>query len=292
MDNKTDLEINYYLVAFLDILGQQEAMKKFKGLPDINNKEQMSEFISIVGDTFTVINSFHQSFKNYFDEFMNMHKKSPLSSIIKSNDIKFQRFSDGVVIFLSLKTDRNVLPIQSIFGILAACAGMFLLWLSQGRPLRGGIEIGLGVETNKNEIYGPVVSEAYNLESKIARYPRIVIGEELKRYLFVHAEGGSKESDIYTKLRIEFAKICMELLTQDDDGYAIVDYLGRGFKKNVAKEVQVEQFVMNAYEFIVKQSCKWQQQKDSKLAFRYSLLRNYFDARLPLWVNNVKEKNV
>lgn len=286
MDKKSDLEVNYYLVAFIDILGQQEAMKNFKGLPDTNNKEQIAEFLKSVKDTFGVIDSFHQHFKNYFDAFIKTDKEFPLSKIIRSNDIKFQRFSDGLVIFLSLKSDINTLPIQSIFGILSACASIFILWLSQGRPLRGGVEIGLGTEMNENEIYGPVVAEAYNLESKIARYPRIVVGEELKRYLYAHAKEDSGSSDIYSKLRIEFAKICMDLLAQDDDGYTIIDYLGEGFKKNVAKEVGTEQFVSNAYEFIKKQSDKWQQQKNSKLAFRYTLIRDYFEARLHLWNNN------
>jgi hypothetical protein len=290
MDKKAVLEINYYLVAFIDILGQQEVMKEFKGLPDTNNKEQMAQFINIAKNTFGLIDSFHQSFNTYFDAFTNMQKVSPLSKIIKSNDIKFQRFSDGLVIFLSLRTDKNTLPLEGIFGVLAACAGIFLLWLSQGRPLRGGIEIGLGVEMNENEIYGPVVAEAYNIESKIAQYPRLVVGEELKRYLFVHAKDDPNGSDIHSKLRIEFAKICLDLLAQDDDGFAIIDYLGEGFKKNVAKETGVEQFVLSAHEFVVKQSHIWQQQKDSKHAFRYSLLRNYIEARLPIWFDNHKEK--
>lgn len=286
MDKNQDLEINYYLVAFIDILGQQEAMKNFKGLPDTNNKEQMAEFLKTIKSTFGVIDSFHQTFKNYFDAFRKTDEKYHLSKIIKSNDMKFQRFSDGLVIFLSLKSDINTLPIQSVFGILSACASIFILWLSQGRPLRGGVEIGLGVEMNENEIYGPVVAEAYNLESKIARYPRIVVGEELKGYLLAHTKEDSGGSNIYSNLRIEFAKECMNLLSQDDDGYTIIDYLGEGFKKNMPKEIGVEQFVSNAYEFIVKQSYKWQQQKNSKLAFRYSLLRDYFEARLPLWSNN------
>jgi hypothetical protein len=39
-----------------------------------------------------------------------------------------------------------------------------------------------------------------------------------------------------------------------------------------------------AYEQILKQSERYQREKNSMLAFRYTLLRNYFEARLPLWL--------
>ena len=284
-EKESNIEFKYYLVAFIDVLGQQEALKKFKGLPNENNKEQIDEFKAIAKNTYGVIDAFHQSFKNYFDEFMKIHDASFLNNKIRSNDIKFQRFSDWQVIFLSLTQDVNTFPIAGVFGILAACAGIFPSWLSKGHPLRGGIEIGLGAEMNVNELYGPVVSEAYNLESKIAQYPRIVVGEKLKKYLSDRAKNESSESDIYTKPRVEFAKICMGLLTQDDDGYAIVDYLGEGSKKIFAKDIEDEQIIHKAYNFVLTQSFMWHQQKNSKLAFRYRLLRNYFDKRLPLWID-------
>jgi hypothetical protein len=284
-DKESLLEINYYIVAFIDILGQQDALKKFKGLPNDNSRKEKDEFLAIVKSTFGVINNFSLTFKSYFDEFMKMQNMPSLNYKVQSNDIKFQRFSDCLVIFLSLSKDEKSFPIVGIYGILAACAGIFPLWLSIGHPLRGGIEIGMGAEIYENEIYGLVVSEAYNLENKIAQYPRIVVGEKLKRYLFDHAKNETSESDFHTKLTRELAKICMGLLTQDDDGYAIVDYLGEGSKKVFYKEIENEHIVQKAYDFVIEQFDKWQQNKDSKLAFRYTLLRNYFEARLPLWID-------
>jgi hypothetical protein len=48
------------------------------------------------------------------------------------------------------------------------------------RPVRGGIEIGLGAELDDREIFGSGISEAYRLESKIADWPRILIGKQLR----------------------------------------------------------------------------------------------------------------
>jgi hypothetical protein len=55
--------------------------------------------------------------------------------------------------------------------------------MSQGWPIRGGIELGLAMDIDNDDIYGPALARAYTLESKVAQYPRIVIGEELILYL-------------------------------------------------------------------------------------------------------------
>lgn len=278
---KPDYFISYYLVAFIDLLGQQEAMQKFSGLPALDDKEQMEKFRLAVKDTFGVIDKFHDSFKNYFNSYSKREGKS-LNLLLDqtSNNIKFQRFSDGLVIFVSLRDDADKTPIGNVYGVLAACASMFLLWLSINQPLRGGIEVGLGSEVNENEIYGPAVSEAYNLETKVAQYPRVVVGKELINYL--RLSQSSSKADIHSKISKETAKLCLDMLAIDVDGYPIVDYLGRGFKNSVAKNL-IDDVPSNAYKFILEQCEKWRTQKNTKLAFRYALLKDYFDARLTLW---------
>jgi len=51
--------------------------------------------------------------------------------------------------------------------------------------LRGGIDVGLATEIGPGEIYGTALERAYVLKSKEAEYQRIVIGDELCRYLNV-----------------------------------------------------------------------------------------------------------
>lgn len=131
---------------------------------------------------------------------------------------------------------------------------------------------------NDNEIYGPVVSKAYDLESKIAAYPRIVIGEEFVKYLDTHTLPGNGESEPHEKLRMKLASMCMSLIAIDDDGHPFIDYLGDGFKEHLLSEC--DGYIRKAYQYVIEQSEKWKKEKNSKLAFRYSLLRNYFDARL------------
>ncbi len=285
MDKNSNLELNYYLVAFIDVLGQQNALQKMSRLPDQTNEKEMLEFRTAIKSTVGNIYSFHDFFKRYFDSYNRQNEKLPLADFFPSNDIKFQRFSDCFIIFLSLKSDINKASTQNVFGVIAACASVLLLWLSMGRPLRGAIEVGTGLEIYENEIYGSALSEAYRLESEVAQYPRIVIGDKLAHYLT--ATKLSTENDMYSELNREMASCCLDMTVQDIDGHPIVDYLGEGFKKYVAKDL-IDEIPLKAYDFLVQQAEKYQQEKNAKLAFRYNLLRDYFEARLHLWVQKSK----
>jgi hypothetical protein len=74
----------------------------------------------------------------------------------------------------------------------------------------------------------------------------------------------------------------------DDDGYPLLDYLGEGLKKHIAKNID-NGVIKKAYLNVIKYSEKYQQEHDSKLAFRNTQLRNYFESRLPLWFKDEKE---
>lgn len=55
--------------------------------------------------------------------------------------------------------------------------------LASKHPMRGGIDVGLATEIGPEEIYGTALERGYLLERDVARYPRIVIGDELWKYL-------------------------------------------------------------------------------------------------------------
>jgi hypothetical protein len=49
--------------------------------------------------------------------------------------------------------------------------------------LRGGAEVGLGTDLFPDEVYGPVISAAYELEANVAEYPRTAVGPKLVQTL-------------------------------------------------------------------------------------------------------------
>jgi hypothetical protein len=166
------------------------------------------------------------------------------------------------------------------YGIIGAASSTALLSLAAGHPVRGGIDIGIGMEIEEDEIYGPCLAKAYTLESKIAQYPRIVIGPECLNYL--HQMSEQPPENIFAQAGIVTAKACLDLLTIDDDGCAIVDYLGEAFRTTIATRLD-KQVVTKAYDNIIKFSETYKHANDTLKAFRFTLLRDYFEHRLPEW---------
>lgn len=289
LKKNSDLNIGYYVVAFIDLLGQQEHLRELRRLPNEQNPLEMETFVRSLKQTYGVVTGMRKIFSNFFDGYSSY--KSDINKLSKeqrnqykeltSNPIKFQRFSDAMIIYLSVATQKHKLPTAGIFGILGAAANSFLCGLAAGHPLRGGIELGVGMEMTEGEIYGGALAKAYSLESKIANYPRIVIGSELISYLQMAAK--QEVIDIYSAAGRQMAENCLEMIVVDNDGHAILDYLGEGFKKHIAMEIDIE-IIRRAHNHVITSSERFRREKNSKLAFRYTLLRSYFEKHLPIWV--------
>jgi hypothetical protein len=167
---------------------------------------------------------------------------------------------------------------HAIYGVLAATAVTFLSCLVHSWAIRGGIELGLAMDIEEGEVYGPALASAYRLESKVAQYPRIVVGEELVRYLRMVAgqEAITAEESAHTRV----AARSLGLLAVDDDGCTFLDWLGSDIRTTFHKRSEL---VQTAYNFIIQESVKHKEARNSKLGFRYTLLRNYVESRLPDW---------
>jgi hypothetical protein len=156
--------------------------------------------------------------------------------------------------------------------------------MSKGWAIRGGIELGLAMDIDDTEVYGPAIARAYTLESKVAQYPRIVIGEELIRYLYEIAGHAATTGE--EKAHAKLAERSLNMFVVDDDGQTFLDYLGAEIQSVMSKEM-----IQNAYNFTIQESIKHKECKNSKLGFRYTLLRNYFESRISKWEINVQTES-
>jgi hypothetical protein len=286
--NNNPLILGYYVVAFIDLMGQQEHLRNIRTLPDKNDPVQFDEMVKNLKNTYGVVSSMRRFFTDSFNSFTRKPKDSyPFTpdqrkqyELLNNNPIHLQSFSDSIVIFMALSTDHVKFPVRGIWGILGSAATTFLCLLAGGHPIRGGIDVGIGMDLSKTEIYGPALSRAYTLESKIANYPRLVVGKELIAYL----EGSKNQppNDLIAQATIKMSGECLNFLTIDDDGYPIIDYLGEAFKRNLG-DVVTSEIVKKAYDNVIHFSNQFQKEQNTKLAFRYTLLRNYFENRIALW---------
>lgn len=282
----------YYLVASVDILGQTEAFKGIDHLP--SDKKSQEKLINVHGETVLFIEEFRAAFKKYFEAYLKDSesklkvpkcKKKKFDAIRKSTTIKYQFFSDSMLASVPLETqDYHSNAVIGVYGVLGGCGGFLLFSLSEKKAFRVGIDVGIGTELKNGDIYGPALIKAYKLESKAAKYPRIVIGSELLNYL-KNLSNKEEQFSGQDKEDIEACKImadyCLSMIVIDLDGLPILDYLGDKFLNSFKKINFYKKILKKAYEFVEEEYKKHIELGNNKLALRYYLLNNYFKVKFP-----------
>jgi len=153
----------------------------------------------------------------------------------------------------------------------------------EGCPLRGGIDVGPGLDISENEAYGPVLERAHYLESKQADYPRVLVGEGLIAYL--DAIVNATPTTPLSRLTQSLAVHCKDLITIDADGLPMLDFLGEKMAKAHAPKDRetsfglISDYVSGQEEFAIAQ-------RDEKHASRYLKLGAYLRERSVYWKNS------
>lgn len=278
-----------YCVTFIDLLGQREALRGQGLLPPFNSEEERQKLNDILRNTIGAIVKLQEQAEDMLAPILKPNPDSPLRAALPPDQhatwdemhrtrVTTQRWSDGLVSFLSLGDTNVKCRMNGVFGMFGLAGTLCLLGLADGHPLRGGIEVAWGVELYPGELYGPAVASAYELESEIAQYPRIVVGPEAVKLLKVHAANPGQ--DVYSQYDRELAALCLRMLVQDADGHWLVHYLGNEFRNQISHSYHTELYVA-ARQFVVNQLFEHQGRLNTKLAFRYSHLLKYFDDHPP-----------
>jgi len=230
MDNEKIFLCNY-AVAFIDLLGQKNEMLD-RYLPEDNE-----EAIKLVKKSVGRIVGMQKLFQTYFDSYntaKSFYSLFPSDIQVAFPDfapgkLQWQRFSDGFVIFTPLGKDLSLSPVNSIISILMASGLLCLTGLAGKSPVRAGIDIAWAVEYRPGELYGSAIAHSYNLESKVAQWPRVVIGDGLIDYL----ENCAKhiKNDLSSQYRSMMSHACLNMIQKDIDGVRIIHYLGKEFNK-------------------------------------------------------------
>ena len=281
-ENKEQLVVQPYIAAFVDLLGQAEEMAKIPLFP--KDVEITQTQVAIQG-SIGAVKKLQENFSEYFTQYArSSHPTSIPPEQIHLYDhmskigIKTQRFSDGIVFFTAVNS--TTAP-QDVFGILAACGVSMIQQFLLKKPVRIGIDIHQGTELRPGEIYGPVVARSYHLESKVAQYPRAVVGGEVVRYLDWIVSNA--KDDPISRFNYSLSQDCRSMLLQDFDGNLIIDYLGETFRNKLFMNTDLTKMLLAAYGFVTEQATKWKAERNTKLALRYLALLEYFEERLPEW---------
>jgi hypothetical protein len=282
---KRHLRLGHHLVAFLDVLGQRE---RFKALKLPTTPEQNAEVAEVLRQTAGFVLDLRDIFRDQFMVF-----ESALTNLKKltSEPVqpKFLGFSDAFVASTPLRNESSdLVAVITVFSILSAAAAVMLTSLGSKHPLRGGIDVGLATEIGAGEIYGTALERAYLLESKEAGCPRILIGDELWKYLTVALAHFQSQTTLESKSITAIIEKTMQLVATDQDGKRILDYLGIVMSEHAGH--LRENMVKPVYEFVLVEQARINKTGDPKLTTRYQTLRDYVESRLHLWnLQAVKE---
>lgn len=269
-----------YAVAFVDLLGQKAEMLG-RHLP---NDEQ--EAIALVKRSVGKIVGIQKLFESFYESHSSvttLYSQLPKhvqdqAPDMAPGELKRQFFSDGMVIYIPLGQGIIKSPINSIFGLLVASGLLCAAGLAAKAPVRIGIDVAWAVEYKPGELYGSALAHAYRLESEVAKWPRVVVGEGLLGYLQHYAD--SPDSDISSQFRREMAALCRAMIAEDIDGQLIIHYLGPGYSKAVQSGIEGD-IIDRAKEFIKLQFAKWEHEGVHMLAERYRIVGQYYQEHRP-----------
>ena len=173
--NTVDVILKKHVITYIDLLGTKEKIKN----------DTDGQVLKILNDLYCqAIKAFTQDIKEH---------------------IKMKIFSDNIIIARELPSNEENVPflINQMIGV-AACFQFLLLG---GRwPSRGGLTIG-DLYMDNTFVWGSGLVRAYELEDKIAIFPRIVIdtsmAEQVKKPS-VHAwkmDGGLPIVDVFSLIQ-------------------------------------------------------------------------------------------
>ncbi len=160
------------IVAFIDILGFKEIVKESESDPSkIDLLYSALHFLKVweTSDRWDLklVEIEEDAQKKGVDNFDIRGKTNSTS------------FSDSIVI--SVKVDDNTNEMCSTLIVNLAFIGAVLL--EKGILFRGGITIGNIIHRENGTVFGQALIDAYLLESKSAKYPRIILSDKLIKEL-------------------------------------------------------------------------------------------------------------
>ena len=163
------------IVCFMDILGFSKMIDEYEE-----------------NDTSTVLQDIQKAFKQALDILKNSHQYSPNKEQIEF--LEYKTFSDNICISLPY-FDNETDFLANLNLVITFVRGLQYSLMGLGFFTRGGLSMG-SYYSDDNMIFCKALVEAYHLESKKAKYPRIIIDKKIIRRL----QNCKPENTIYYNL--------------------------------------------------------------------------------------------
>ena len=281
----------HYMIGVFDVLGQSRKLQEQAGMPLADDPAERQRIVANLKDTAGVVIGFRGLFRKFFEEAaqptgraysLPEPQRNEMLAAMASN-VLLWGVSDAIFVAVPLTWERHpAARVVDVFRSLLAASSMWLVGLSTNHPIRGGMEIGTGIDLEPGEIYGQALEAAHHLESEVAGHPRIVVGTRCVEFLKA-VKRNESASGVGSALAAGFADLCLSMLREDRDGHAVVDGLGQTMLEQSRQVPDLRDQFVRAYDNVRTQCRAFRDTGDTKLAARYEALRAYFDERAPQW---------
>lgn len=169
-----DSKIKYEkrLVAFIDILGFKEIVKQSE--KDISKIELIYSVLDYLKNW-----EVPEKWDLRLVEVEEDAQKRGVENFDISDKTNITAFSDSIVV--SVKVDDNINEMASTLIINLSYIGAILL--EKGILFRGGLTVGNLIHKENGTVFGQGLIDSYKLESNNAKYPRIILSDNLLKEL-------------------------------------------------------------------------------------------------------------
>ncbi len=233
-----EMNFNWYVVAWIDLLGQTSELEKIPPIPAATSEYET--FAKKLQPSFGRVITFRKKVLSLCKE-LNTRADAPKElwrDLTEEQKVIFERYlkaqvgvefiGDSALLHICLKEDSSHEPVYSVLQLFILLSHLMLRYLGCRIPLRGGIDVGVCAELSGGGLYGQAISRANYLENKLAKEPRILIGNCLIQYLRF-AEDRLKEKNL-REVERDLLKKCLlkieEFLERDArDNRHILSYL-------------------------------------------------------------------
>lgn len=281
----------YYMIGVFDVLGQSGKLRDQTSVPLHDEPAERQRIVTHLKDTAGVVLEFRRLFTKFLEaagrptgraNALPEPQRTEMLAALASNVLCWG-VSDSIFVAVPLAWTRHpAASVGDVFRMLLAAGSMWLFGLSRNHPIRGGIEIGTGIDIEPGEIYGEALAAAYHLEAKVAKRPRIVVGPKCVEFLEA-TKRTEDVSDDGSRMAASVADLCLSMLWTDSDGHRVVDGLGRTMLAQSREVPEVRDEVARAHANVRRYCDDFRRAGNVELAERYEALRDYFKQRASNW---------
>ena len=285
-----DFRVGFYVLGVFDILGQKRRLLQPMEFPPATDDERrrirrdLEETVVAVDRLRHLFQRQLDSRRKAFDEdagHVPEAERARFRAALATRIVSWW-FSDTYCVAIPLEAGTGptgaMATMADLRRSLEVAAATWLFSLSENAPIRGGIELGTAATMRENDVYGNALVEAHRLESEVAGWPRIVVGD-----LLVAALQDARQEQHPNYLgAATFATHCWSMLRQDSDGKTVLDVLG-GSWTNVERRRVLSDVFARAHENVRRQLHEHREAGSRKLVSRYDALLAYFADHAHLW---------